>query len=158
MVILSYIIKISKENVPTNAQKIFKIHSFYSGLCRADTNLPVLCKGGNNVTMLKKVLWGAKKDCSHRKLSYSCTLFDVILPRIGSPVPWMLDILISLQPTEHWHGLQDVYCACMMFYMWNRPRFNVSYEGRKFFYLFYFYKATSQNWPQKNCMCVYNIV
>jgi len=52
MVILSYIIKIAKENVPTNAQKIFKIHSFYRGLCRADVNLPLSCKGGNNVTVL----------------------------------------------------------------------------------------------------------
>ena len=50
MVILSYTIKISKENVPTNALKIFKKRSFYRDLWRADVFYLVTCKGGNRVT------------------------------------------------------------------------------------------------------------
>ena len=54
MVILSYTIKISKENVPTNALKIFKKRSFYRDLWRADVFYLVTCKGSNRVTVLKK--------------------------------------------------------------------------------------------------------
>jgi len=60
----------------------------------------------------------------------------------ATQVPWMLGILVSLRPTEHWRGLQDLYSAGMIFWMrtHTRPRFNVSSEGR--------YDNCQDNWTR----------